>query len=299
MYKYFFFLFFFCNPAISLELTKEYNTKIDHNIEIRISCNKNIFFKKINLLKLYIDDQSYDLVADPSFNKTSDLQENQENIVKSFEGFNNFDSKNSFRFQSVLHNIFNVKNNKIQYFYNDIHFKKENIHTVSFSTSGLYKKNFNIIKLKLDKKRFYDLKNVSIFFRSNTNLFQKINLAPLGSFSDYEDYIYLYLNDFNKLIGQSYFSDIYYITLFYKNNNSFEKKDFLKIKEISYVKNNRITSLEKKNLDVYFEIYENLLKVYILVKVPYDELRLDNIFTSTVKKITFNYKDKNEICKLL
>ena len=139
MFKYFFFLFFFCNQAKSLELTKEYNTKIDRNIEITISCNKNILFEKINLLKLYIDDQSYDLVADDNFNKTLELQKN---IVKSFEGFNNFDSKTSFRFQSVLQNIFNVKNNKIQYFHDDIHFKKENVHTLSFSTSGLYKKKF-------------------------------------------------------------------------------------------------------------------------------------------------------------
>ena len=296
MFKYFFFLFFFCNQAKSLELTKEYNTKIDRNIEITISCNKNILSEKINLLKLYIDDQSYDLVPDDNFNKTLVLQKN---IVKSFEGFNNFDSKTSFRFQSVLQNIFNVKNNKIQYFHNDIHFKKENVHTLSFSTSGLYKKNFNVIKLKLDRKRFYVLKNVSIFFRSDKNLFQKINLAPVGSFSGYEDYIYLYLNDFNKLIQKNYFSDIYYITLFYKNNNSFEKKDFLKIKEISYIKNDQIISLEEKNLHLKFEIYKNILKVYIQVVVPYNQLSTENIFTSNIKKIKFNYKDENEICKLL
>ena len=161
------------------------------------------------------------------------------------------------------------------------------------------KKNFNVIKLKLDRKRFYVLKNVSIFFRSDNNLFQKINLAPVGSFSGYEDYIYLYLNDFNKLIQKNYFSDIYYITLFYKNNNSFEKKDFLKIKEISYIKNDQIISLEEKNLHLYFEIYKNILKVYILVVVPYNQLSTENIFTSNIKKIKFNYKDENEICKLL
>jgi hypothetical protein len=307
MFKYFFFFFFFLNQAESLELTKDFNTKIDRNIQFKISCNKNIFVEKIKYLKIYIDDQTFSLINyidDQTFSliKTGDHTKKTQlkvNKVKAFHDLNIIDNKNSFRLQSVLHSLFNIKNNKIQYFYDDFHFKKENVHSLSFSTTDLYKKNFDVIKIKLDKQRSYVVKNASIYFRSKNNLFQKINIPRYNIDNNSLGYIYLNLNHLNRFIAGNYFNDIYYITLFYKNNNSFEKKDFLKIKEITHQKDYQAIIINEKNLHLYYEINKNLLVVNIQISVPFNQLDTDNIFTSNFKKVVFKHQDENEICKLL
>jgi hypothetical protein len=296
MFKYFFFFFFFLNHAESIELTKEYNAKIDRNIQFKISCSKNIFVQQIKYLKIYIDDQTYFLVKTADYLKKSQLKENN---VKLYQDFNIVDNISSFRFQSFLRSIFNIKNNKIQYFYNDVHVKKEQVHSLSFSTTDLYKKNFNVIKIKLDKQRFYDLTNVSLYFRSKNNLFQKITLPRDNLYTDPLGHFYLNLNNLNDFIAGNYFNDIYYITLFYKKNNSLGKKDFLKIKEITHQIEYPSIIINDKNLHLYYEIYKNLLIVNIKVVVSINQLHTDNIFTSNFKKIIFKHQDENEICKLL
>jgi hypothetical protein len=283
--------------ANSKEITKFYNMKIDQNIELDILCDREI---KIGSLKFYLDNQIFSL-EDDIFIQKKDINKTLQ-FYKDVNASDIYQIKNKFLFRSVAffrHYFFDI-NNKVYLYYNDEHYKNEEVHSLSLSIPKINIKDGNLIKFKF--KNQIKIQNVSIYFSNSITHINRNSADKYDLYNkDKEIYFFFEINK-NNLIIENKFFNIPFFTLFYKDENIFKNIDFLLPLNISVsqsINTNKDIYIRADNLILRKRIYDNKLKIFISTEVPFDLISLGSIFNRTLEKIYFRHQNKNAKCNVL
>ena len=281
----------------SKEITKLYNLEIDKNIELEISCDREI---ELGSLKFYLDDEIFSIddnivVQKKGINKTIQFQKDV-NASEIYQIKNKF----WFRFLAFFRYYFFDINNKVYLYYNDKHYKNEKVHSISLSIPKINIKDGSLINLKF--KNQIKLQNISIYFSNSITHIARNSVEKHDLYNKDKETIFFFETNKDNLIIENKLFNIPFFTLFYKDENIFKNIDFLlplNINVSQSINKNKDIYIPADNLLLMKRIYDKKLKIFISTEVPFDKKTLGRIFNRRLEKIYFRHQNENAKCNVL